>query len=321
MDISIDLHLHLDGSLSLSCVKRLAETQGIKLPDDGKLKNMLTVNEGCRSLGEYLTKFDFPLSLLQTEEAISEATYQLCRELMADRTIYAEIRFAPQLHLSRGLTQDRVVKAAIEGFERSGLFGGLILCCMRGEDNYSANLETVNVAQKYLGKGVLALDLAGNEAGYANEGFGNIFALAKENGIPYTIHAGEADGADSVLTALHMGAWRIGHGVRSVEDERVLLQLAKLKTPLELCPTSNLNTAIYSNISEYPLRKLLDAGVVVTVNSDNRSVSNTTAKKEMALLKRTFSMTEDEERALIINAIRSAFCDEKTKSKLLERIK
>ncbi len=321
MDVSIDLHLHLDGSLSLSCVKRLAEMQGIALPGDSELKNMLTVNEGCRSLGEYLTKFDFPLSLLQTEEAISEATYQLCRELLAEGTIYAEIRFAPQLHLAQGLTQDRVVKAATEGFERSELLGGLILCCMRGEENYSANLETVKVAQKYLGKGVLALDLAGNEAGYANGDFSNIFALAKDKGIPYTIHAGEADGADSVLTALQMGAWRIGHGVRSVEDKSVLFQLAELKTPLEICPTSNLNTAIYSDISEYPLRKLLDADVVVTINSDNRSVSNTTAKREMALLKSTFDLTEEEEKTLILNSVYSAFCDENTKNKLLEMIK
>ena len=141
MDISIDLHLHFDGSLSVDTVKTLAKRQNISLPDDLTLKKMLAVEDGCRDLGEYLTKFDFPLSLLQTEEAISEAMYMLCRELLDEGTVYAEIRFAPQLHTRGGLTQKQVVKAAINGFERSGLCGGLILCCMRGSNNYDLNLE------------------------------------------------------------------------------------------------------------------------------------------------------------------------------------
>ena len=320
MDFSIDLHLHFDGSLSLFAVKRLAEMQGIELPDDDRLRELLTVSDGCKDLREYLAKFDFPLSLLQTEEAISEGTYMLCRELLAEGTVYAEIRFAPQLHMSRGLTQEQVVKAAREGFERSELMGGLILCCMRGADNRALNFDTVEVAEKLLGKGVFALDLAGNEAAYPNESFYDIFALAKEKGIPYTVHAGEAAGADSVATALEMGAWRIGHGVRSLEDLSVVEQLANKKTPVEICPTSNLNTAIFSDISEYPLRRLLDAGVVVTVNSDNRSVSNTTAKKEIELLKNEFKLTDSEVQQLLINSVNAAFCGEDIKQKLFRII-
>lgn len=320
MDISIDLHLHLDGSLSLNTVKKLAKMQGIELPCDEKLRKMLTVSEGCKDLGEYLTKFDFPLSLLQTREAVSEATYLLCNELDDEGCIYAEIRFAPQLHLSKGLTQMQTVRAAIEGFKRSSLRGGLILCCMRDEGNHGLNLDTVSVAEKFLDKGVLALDLAGNEAGYPNEKFADIFSVARERGIPFTIHAGEADGAMSVAEAVKMGAKRIGHGVRSLEDAETVRLLADKKIPLELCPTSNLNTAIFSDISQYPLRELINAGVIVTVNSDNRSVSNTTAAKEIQLLSDTFRLTKAEQKALLINSVSAAFCDEDMKEKLFSAI-
>lgn len=321
MDISIDLHLHFDGSLSVFTVKKLAKMQGIALPDDNILREMLTVGDGCRDLGEYLTKFDFPLSLLQTREAISEAMYMLCQELCTEGTIYAEIRFAPQLHLSQGLTQNQVVCAAIQGFRRSELMGGIILCCMRGDNNHTQNIETVAVAEKFLGKGVLALDLAGNEKAYPNESFADIFAMARGKGIPYTIHAGEAAGADSVMSALKMGAQRIGHGVRALEDMSVVKLLADTKTPIEICPTSNLNTAIFSDISQYPLRQLIDSGVIVTVNSDNRSVSNTTAKKEIELLISEFKLTENEVKQLLLNSANAAFCDAQTKKHLLQTIK
>ncbi len=321
LDISIDLHLHLDGSLSLDTVKRLAKMQNMTLPeDDDKLKELLTVRKGCRDLAEYLTKFDFPLSLLQTAEAIEEGTYLLCKELLNEGCIYAEIRFAPQLHLLCGLSQEQVVKAAIKGFERSGLLGGLILCCMRGNDNRAQNFGTVVVAKKYLGKGVLALDLAGNEAGFPTGAFEDIFEASRKERIPFTVHAGEADGAASVKKAIEMGAARIGHGVRSIEDEEVLKLLTDKKIPLELCPTSNLNTAIFSDINEYPVRKLMDKGVIVTVNSDNRSVSDTTAQKEIELIKSTFKLTESEEKQLFLNSVNAAFCGGDIKRKLVKMI-
>lgn len=315
--ISIDLHLHLDGSLSVSTAKRLAKMQGIELPRDGEaLKALLTVSDGCRDLGEYLEKFDFPLSLLQTAEAIDEGMYLLCRELMAENTVYAEIRFAPQLHTERILTQCQVVEAAVKGLERSGMLGGLILCCMRGNNNKEENLLTVDVAERYLGRGVVALDLAGNEAGYPTADFGEIFEAARAKKVPFTIHAGEADGPESVRRAIEMGAARIGHGVRSIEDPELIRILADKKIPLELCPTSNLNTAIFSDIEEYPIRAFMDAGVIVTVNSDNRSVSDTTAARDMQLLKKTFDLSEKEERQLLLNAVNSAFCEDILKEKL-----
>ena len=320
-EISIDLHLHFDGSLSISNARALAALEGVALPeDDNELKAALTVSPDCKDLGEYLTKFAFPLSLLQSEAAIEQGMYTLCRELDGEDCIYAEIRFAPQLHLDKGLDQKKVVEAAIRGFKRSAIDGGLILCCMRGDDNSALNETTVEIAREYLGKGVVALDLAGNEAGFPTDSFASLFARARELQVPFTIHAGEADCAESVRSALAMGASRIGHGVRSIEDPALVDILAKNHIALELCPISNIQTTVFDDISEYPIRQFLKAGVAVTVNSDNRSVSATTARQEMLLLKNTFALTDEEEKALLHSSVDAAFASEALKKKLHERV-
>ena len=320
-EISIDLHLHFDGSLSISNARELAALEGVALPeDDNELKVALTVSPDCKDLGEYLTKFAFPLSLLQSEAAIEQGMYTLCRELDAEGCIYAEIRFAPQLHLDKGLDQKKVVEAAIRGFKRGAIDGGLILCCMRGDDNAALNETTLEIAREYLGKGVVALDLAGNEAGFPTDSFASLFARARELQVPFTIHAGEADCAESVRSALAMGASRIGHGVRSIEDPALVEILAKNHIALELCPISNIQTTVFDDISEYPIRQFLKAGVAVTVNSDNRSVSATTARQEMLLLKNTFALTDEEEKALLHSSVDAAFASEALKKKLHERV-
>jgi len=317
----IDLHLHLDGSLSLRTVRQLAKMQGIRVPeDDRSLLRLLQVDEGCRDLNDYLKKFDFPLTLLQTREAISLAVGNLLGELEAEGVIYAEIRFAPQLHVKKGLTQAEAIEAAAEGLKSRNLPAGLILCCMRGDSNAAENEQTVEQAGRFLNQGVCALDLAGAEALYPTEKFRDIFALAKREQIPFTIHAGEADGADSVWTALGFGAARIGHGVRAVEDEALMQKLARERIPLELCPTSNLNTNVFSSIEEYPLRKLMKAGIPVTVNTDNRTVSGTNVRREFAILTETFDLSGEEVRQLLLNSVDAAFTDGKTKAALRQKI-
>ena len=305
----VDLHLHLDGSLSVDIIRKLADGQQILLTEsDAELQKKLQVEEGCTSLNEYLTKFDFPLTFLQTKEGIAESVFLLQEELKKEGTSYAEIRFAPQLHLQKGLTQDEVVESAVKGLERSDIPAALILCCMRGREVREQNMETVRMAGKYLGKGVCALDLAGAEALFPTEDYEREFVLAKELGIPFTIHAGEAAGPESVRRAVAFGAKRIGHGVRAHEDAELMKELAEKGIVLELCPTSNLNTAIFSDIKEYPLRKLMDAGVRVTINTDNRMVSNTTLEKEYILLKETFSLTQMEVETLMKNGAEASFC-------------
>lgn len=317
----IDLHIHLDGSLSLASARALADMQGIALPeDDEALSRMLRVSDNCQSLNEYLEKFALPLTLLQTAEAIGEATFRLCRELAEQGLAYAEIRFAPQLHCERSLTQDAVVEAAIRGMKKSGFYASLILCCMRGGDNLQKNLLTVEAASRFLGKGVCAVDLAGAEALYSTDSFAEVFEYARSLSVPFTVHAGEADGPESVYSALSFGAKRIGHGVRSAEDGALLSRLAESGVTLELCPTSNLNTRVFERIEDYPLRKLLDAGVRVTLNTDNTSVSNTTLAREYQLIADTFSLTEGEIRQFAISSLKAAFLDDAEKERLLRKL-
>lgn len=317
----IDLHLHLDGSLSLKTVKELAKMQDIEIPkDDKELISILQVSEDCRNLNEYLEKFDFPLKLLQTKDAISKSVYNLICELKAQGLIYAEIRFAPQLHTQKGLTQIEVVEAAIEGMNKSDFKCTLILCCMRGDDNFKENKETINIANKYLGNGVGAIDIAGAEALYPTENFEELFELARNLKIPFTIHAGEADGPQSVYKALEFKAKRIGHGIRSVEDKELMKKLANESIVLELCPTSNLNTNIFESLEDYPIRELIESGIKVTINTDNITVSGTTIEKEFQNLINTFSLDEDEVNTLIKNSIEGAFTDEETKIQLMKEL-
>ena len=309
----IDLHLHFDGSLLARTVLELAKEQGIALPSEepDELKLFLAAPTDCGSLNEYLEKFDLPLLVLQTREAVRKGMHTLASSLKEQGMLYAEIRFAPQLHTKKGLTQEQVVKAALQGLQEAaaGSFfkAKLILCCMRGADNREENLLTVRTAAAFLGRGVAALDLAGAEALYPTADYGEVFALAKELSVPFTIHAGEADGPESIRAALRMGASRIGHGVRAGEDPELLEELKEKQIPLEMCPSSNVQTKAVPSLSEHPVLSYLRRGLLVTVNTDNMTVSDTTIEREFRLLKEELGMTPEERRQLLLNAADAAF--------------
>ena len=309
----IDLHLHFDGSLLPRTVLELAQEQGILLPakEPDELKLFLTAPENCESLNEYLEKFDLPLKVLQTREAIRKAMYILVSSLKEQGMLYAEIRFAPQLHTKKGLSQEWVVQAALLGMQEA-LAGSffrckLILCCMRGADNHEENLLTVRTAASFLGRGVAAVDLAGAEALYPTADFADVFGLARELGVPFTIHAGEADGPESIETALDFGASRIGHGVRAAEEPELLERLRDQRIPLEMCPSSNVQTKAVPSLSRHPVLEFLRQGLCVTVNTDNMTVSDTTIEKEFGLLSRELGMTAEERKKLLLNAADAAF--------------
>lgn len=322
----IDLHLHFDGSLPAWAVWEQAMKQGIVLPADSEkeLQTKMVCPVDCKSLNEYLEKFDLPLLVLQTQDGIRECMVALMEELIAEGMLYAEIRFAPQLHLQKGLTQEEVVLAAMAGVEEATagqyLKAQLILCCMRGVENDAANRETVALTAKYLGKGVCACDLAGAEALFKTETFEGLFAYAKALGVPFTIHAGEADGAGSMWDALRFGAARIGHGVHAVEDEALVEKLLKEQICLECCPTSNVQTKAVQSMEEHPLKFFLEKGLLVTVNTDNRTVSQTTIAQEMQLLRENIGLTREQERRLYLNAAQAAFITEKEKEELTHAI-
>lgn len=297
----IELHLHLDGSLRPQTVWELAKEQKIELPFQSveEVKDKMEVPKDCKTLPEYLERFELPLLVLQQEEALERVTYELVEDLENLSVTYAEIRFAPQLSTKQGLSQAQVVEAVIRGAKRgmkdhNKIRVGLILCCMRGEELFKDNMETIEVAKQYLGDVVCAVDLAGAESLFPTELFEDIFQKAKDYEIPMTIHAGEADGAESVWKALSYGTKRIGHGVRAIEDPELIKKLVEDQITLEVCVTSNYQTKVVESIEVHPIRKLFDAGVRVTINSDNMTVSDTNIQKEIEILKTMFGFEKEE---------------------------
>lgn len=318
----IELHLHLDGAITPEIARRLAELQGLPLPRGGEaeLEAALSVPEDCRSLNDFLACFALPLTLLQTPEGISQAVYLVLESLRRQGVVYCELRFAPQFHTRRGMTQEAAVLAAEEGLLRSGLPGGLLLCCMRGEDTHRANLETVELAKARLVEtgGVVGLDLAGAEALFPTENYREEFALAGRYGVPCTIHAGEAAGPESMWAALECGARRLGHGVRWAGDERLLETIRDRGVALELCPTSNCRTHALEDMERYPLAEYLRRGLRVTVNTDDMAICRTTLEGEFEYLRRILNLTEAQERQIYENAAAAAFTDERTRAVLRE---
>ena len=296
----VELHLHLDGSIRPSTI---SEILNINLEEAKKLS---TIETKCASLKEYLTKFDIPLKIMQTKENLERVAFELAQDLQKDDVIYAEIRFAPNKHLKSGLTLDEVVTAILKGLSQVPIKTNLILCMMRG-DSYEQNLKVIKLAKKYLNHGVVAIDLAGSEASYPVNLYQELFEIAQKENIPFTIHAGEADGPLSVINAINLGAKRIGHGVRAIESEKALKLIKEKNITLEVCPKSNLDTNMYEKLSNHPIKKLYDMGLLVTINTDNRTVSNTNLTKSYQDLQEVFSFTKQDFLKMNENALQSAF--------------
>ena len=308
----VELHLHLDGSLSEKTVRKIVSEEGLVIPEifsGFSLSPFLQYKSENGSLADYLKCFELPIKVLQTPNAVRFACMKLCEELEQEGVRYAEIRFAPQFHTAKGYSQEEILSAAIEARDYASLLGveiDYILCAMRGQSS-KANEETLELALKYLGKGVVALDLAGDEAGYPTEQYTDLFTYAVKKGRPFTIQAGEAAGPESIETALRLGAWRIGHGVAAINDIELMNYLAKHQIPLEMCPTSNVQTKAVQDISEHPLVKFLEKGIAVTVNTDNRTVSDTTLKKEFQAIRSIPGYREEYDRILRWNSEKSRF--------------
>ena len=313
----VDLHLHLDGSLSAKAIIEVARKEGIKLPSENEeeLNKYLMVPENCQSLNEYLERFALPNLVLQTKFGLETCTLDLFKRLAEDGLKYVEIRMAPQLSTDKGLSQEEVVDTLVKTMGKAANFGissNLILCMMRGDNLKKKNLETIKVAKKFLGLGVVAMDLAGAEGLFPNEMFDEEFKLIKKFNIPLTIHAGEASGANSVKSALKYGAVRIGHGIHSIEDEEVLNELRKKNIYLEVCPKSNLDTKTISKYDELPLKEFDIRGIKVTINTDDMTVSNTTLKQEYETLAK-MGFEEKDLKQFAKNSIEASFADTATK--------
>lgn len=317
----IDLHIHLDGSMPPETVLKLGKMSGVELPASTpeELTKYLTVSPDCTSLTEYLEKFDIPVSVLQTAECLEIATYEVLQNLSRLGVCYAEVRYAPGLHLQRGLTHDEIVSATIRGLNRAmadfPIKAQLILCCMRGADE-DVNRKTIDMVKKYLGKGVCCADLAGAEALFPTKDYKPLFAYAKEQGVPFIIHAGEADGPQSMWDAIEMGAKRIGHGIAAIQDEKLMDYLRDHKIPLEVCVISNLHTKGAESAEQHPILRLMEHGIPVTVNTDNMTVSGTDLEREFTTIRSALHLTEEQEKQLLENSIQAAFLSDGEKDDL-----
>ena len=320
----IDLHCHLDGSITLDIAKKLAELQNITLPtnNDTELEALLSVPDDCENLDDFLECFDLPLSLMQTPEGLTETVRLVAENIQSQGVIYAEFRFAPQLHLDKGMTQEDSIIAALEGIKQTSLKVNLILCFMRGDNNDEKNEETLELAKKYLvdDGGVVALDLAGAEALYPTSKYKSLFAKAKEYGIPFTIHAGEAAGAESVKNAIEFGANRIGHGDRAYENASVVEELKSKSIPLEMCPSGTRLTHALEDMSKYPFMDFLEQGLKVTLNTDDMGIERTNIEKEFEYMEKNFDLTLEQEKIILLNSIEAAFTTDEVKAKLKKEL-
>ena len=318
----IDLHLHLDGSLSEQDFLYLAKKDGVSLGED--FPNNIYVPANCPSLEVYLERFALPGILLQSKENLAHVTSSLVRRLYKMGYIYAEIRFAPLLHTNKGMSQMDAALAALEGLnsalkECPEFEANLILCCMRHAPK-EVNLETIEVANKLKGTRVVAVDLAGAEALHPSSYYKEIFDLAKKYKLNITIHAGEATGSDEIMMALDNGAMRIGHGVHLDVNSKDGDRAKEEKVCFEFCPTSNLQTKSLKSYKDVPIREFMNKGIALTVNSDNMTVSNTDVYQEFSHLIQTFNLTKEEVYSFLMNSINYSFTSLETKKLLKERL-
>lgn len=319
----IDLHCHLDGSISPDIVKKL-------LVDDSELKNYTDLKEqlqapkSCDNLTEYLKRFDLPLKCLQTEYGLKTTTYSLIKECAKENIKYIEIRFAPMLCVNDNLSCKKVLESVVEGAKRGekefGVFSSVIVCAMRHHSE-ETNLSMLKIAREFFNQGVCGVDLAGDESHFATQNFKSIFKQVKDYGMPFTIHAGECGSFESIAEAISFGAKRIGHGIAARKSEAVM-QLCKDKhIGIEMCPTSNLQTKAVKSLDDYPINLFLEHDLLITVNTDNRTVSNTTLTKELELVYSLFPDSPDIYKKIYTNAVEVAFADDNVKDNLLKLYK
>ncbi|HET7677224.1 MAG TPA: adenosine deaminase [Candidatus Limnocylindrales bacterium] len=317
------LHDHLDGGLRPETVVELARGIGYQqLPTTDPTELAAWFKRGAegRSLPLYLEGFAHTVALLQTREALTRVARECAEDLAADGVVYAEVRYAPELSTQSGLGLDEVVEAILEGFRegaaRSGVTVGFLVTAMRQAER---SLEIAELAVRHRDEGVVGFDIAGPEAGYPPSKHLDAFRLIARENFHFTIHAGEGFGLPSIWEALQIcGAARLGHGVRLVDDITIRpdgrVSLGRLasyvrdrRVPLEMCPSSNVDTGAVASIEEHPIELLRRLRFRVTLNTDNRLMSGITLSEEFGNMARAFGFGLDEMEWLTLNAMKSAF--------------
>jgi adenosine deaminase len=316
----VELHVHLDCCLSFEVVASLRPTITYE-----QYRQNFVAPKRCTNLADFLTRAPRGVELMQREHELRAVTLDLFRQFKADGVIYAEIRFAPLLHCDNGLTPDEVVRivdeAVEEGIVATGVDARLILCTLRHFDARQS-AETVGLIEQCDdGTRVVALDIAGDEAGFPIDTHLEAFEYAKQKRLFRTAHAGEATGASSVWETLrNFEPQRIGHGVRSAEEPALVKHLREKQVHLEVCPSSNLQTNVYSSLKEHPIKRLFEAGVSVGINTDARTITDTTLENEYGLLRDEFGWDNSHFLKCNLDAVRASFIPEQVETALTSRL-
>ncbi|MBI5838209.1 MAG: adenosine deaminase [Candidatus Eisenbacteria bacterium] len=308
-----DLHVHLDGCVRIPTMLDLAKERRVRLPSQNpvKLRNFMRADRGVKDLTEYIRKFDVTLSVMQDRPAITRIAYELAEDAARENVRYMEVRYSPILHVKRGMKLPEIVDAVIDGLRRAerdfGIRTGLIICGIRHIlPKWSLELAELTVA--YKNRGVVAFDLAGAEKDFPAKAHKAAFQKILKHNINSTVHAGEAFGPASIAQAIHhCGAHRIGHGTMLKEDLDLLNYVNDHRIPLEICLSSNVQTHAVADMRHHPFKFYYDYGLRVTLNTDNRLMSNTTVTRELSLAVKTFHLGPADLRNIIINGFKCAF--------------
>lgn len=314
-----ELHLHLDCSLSYEVVSKIDPSVS---PED--YRRDFIAPQKCLHLADFLTRAVKGFALMQTKEQLQWVVHDLFKQLAADNILYAEIRFAPLQHLQQGLTPYEVVAAAeaatAAAVKETGIEARLILCTLR---HFSAaqSMETVKLVEQFANTYVAGFDIAADEAGFPINNHIAAFTYAKEKGIHCTAHAGEAMGAGSVWETLqYFGPSRIGHGVRSIEDKKLVEHLRKHRIHLEICPSCNVLINIYDQYKDHPVDTLYKAGVPLSINTDTRTITNISLSREYERLQLHFGWTTADFYRCNVYALEAAFIPGALKTALLKKL-
>lgn len=321
-----DLHVHLDGSLRMSTLLELAGklTPGGDHPyfPPEEIEESLVPGKIYPSLEEYLKTFEMTLSVMQTRDSLMRIAYELAEDCASENVKYVEVRFSPILHTRRGLKMNDIIESVIGGLKKAardfGIRSGIIVCGIRNMDPKSS-LELARLAVNYKNRGVVGFDLAGAEKDFPAKDHLEAFYLIINNNVNSTVHAGEAFGPDSIAQALHYcGANRIGHGTRLREDPDLLNYVTDHRIPLEICLSSNVQTGVVKKIADHPFQFYYDFGVRVTLNTDNRLISNTSMTKELYLATQNFGLNPYNIREILLDGFKSAFLPYNEKVRLVK---
>ena len=311
----VELHLHLDCSLSYEVVNQINPTISYEA-----YKESFIAPPKCTDLADYITRAIKGFELMQTKEQLRLVTLDLFKQLKEDHVIYAEIRFAPLQHIYKGLSPKEVVEtvnqATEEGINQYGVEAGIILCTLRHYTE-EQSLETAELVKTFKGSHIVGFDIAADEAGFPIDNHIKAFSLVRQNGIPCTAHAGEAKGAASVWETLQqLHPQRIGHGVRSAEDKDLLLFLKEKDIHLEVCPTSNIQTNVFDKIENHSLNTIYNSGVSMGLNTDARTISNVSLSSEYGLVRKVFNWGNADFKKCNLEAINHSFAKDETKRKI-----